>query len=147
MREAGVKGAENGAAFVSTSKVHGDSRKRENKYREGHPTLFAPALFLCFVVFALGREGEDRTGALVADREAALYEVGVKEAELAKKEALLEEGKARAAEEARKKVRTHAVLTRMCDLFYCACILVPVRVASCRRTPESSCNPTQIYVC
>ncbi|CAM9824680.1 unnamed protein product [Scytosiphon promiscuus] len=49
------------------------------------------------------REGEDRTGALLADREAALYEIGVKETELAKKEALLEEGKARASAEVQRK--------------------------------------------
>eukprot|EP00903_Cladosiphon_okamuranus_P016533 g15252.t1 len=49
------------------------------------------------------REGEDRTGALLADREAVLYDIGAKEAEFAKKEALLEEDKARVAAEVQQK--------------------------------------------
>ncbi|CAN0109668.1 unnamed protein product, partial [Ectocarpus fasciculatus] len=49
------------------------------------------------------REGEDRTGALMADREAALCKINAKEEEFAKKEALLEEGKARATAEAQQK--------------------------------------------
>eukprot|EP00752_Nemacystus_decipiens_P001571 g1532.t1 len=51
------------------------------------------------------REGEDRTGALLADREAVLYEINTKEAEFAKKEALLEEDKARASAEAEEKAQ------------------------------------------
>lgn len=95
--------------------------------------------FWCLRSFALGREGEDRTGALLADREAALYEVGVKEAELAKKEALLEEGKAEAAAEAKKKVRAHAVLTltHVCDVLHVHFFFFfGVRFSSRCRTPD-----------
>ncbi|CAM9184678.1 unnamed protein product [Ectocarpus sp. 13 AM-2016] len=49
------------------------------------------------------REGEDRTGALMADREAALCMLNAKEEEFAKKEAVLEEGKARATAEVQQK--------------------------------------------
>ncbi|CAN0557926.1 unnamed protein product, partial [Ectocarpus sp. 12 AP-2014] len=49
------------------------------------------------------REGEDRTGALMADREAALCKLTAKEEEFAKKEAVLEEGKARATAEVQQK--------------------------------------------
>ncbi|CAB1110115.1 unnamed protein product [Ectocarpus sp. CCAP 1310/34] len=49
------------------------------------------------------REGEDRTGALMADREAALCKLSAKEEEFAKKEAVLEEGKARATAEVQQQ--------------------------------------------
>ena len=70
-------------------------------------SLFCHFFRLWYLVFGVfGREGEDRTGALLADREAVLYECSAKEAEFAKKEALLEEDKARASAESQQKVRT-----------------------------------------
>ena len=80
--------------------------------------------------FCLGcpREGEDRTGALLADREAAQYELTAKTAELDKKEAVLEKGRERAAAEAKEKV----CVSHMCPFFVCVPTsghLFPVRIA------------------
>lgn len=61
-------------------------------------------LLFCFAFTRTPREGEDRTGALLADREAAQYELSARTAELDRKEAVLEEGKERAAAEAKEKV-------------------------------------------
>lgn len=57
------------------------------------------------------REGEDRTGALVAEREALEYDMAEKEAQLAhKEEAMLEETKIAEAK-AERKVNTRRALT------------------------------------
>lgn len=93
------------------------------------------AIFVSIIVskfslpFVLGREGEDRTGALLADREAVLYEISSKEAEFSKKDALLEKDKARASAEAQQKVCAFYVFFSPSALacskhFVCACVII-----------------------